>query len=116
MNQFILLLPHEPGRYEDLPEDDYMSIIADYVAWVEARSAEGVYKGGHKLTADRRVVVEAGNGGIEAHDSPLAEAAEVLGGLMVIEAKDFDAAVEIAKSHPHLVHNSRIEIRQIHEV
>jgi hypothetical protein len=32
---------------------------------------------------------------------------------MVIEAADYRAAVEIARTHPHLVHNKTLEIRQL---
>lgn len=116
MTHFALLLPHAPDRYTGLSEDDYMTIIGDYTAWVETLTAEGVYKGGHKLTDDRCVELTSGDSGIEVHDSPFTEVSEILGGLMIIEADDFDVAVRIAKTNPHLKHNSRIEIRQIHSI
>ena len=46
------------------------------------------------------------------HDGPFADAAEILGGYMVIYAADYDEAVEIARSHPHMKHNETILIRQ----
>lgn len=116
MTEFALLLPHAPDRYEGLTEDEYMAVIADYVAWVEKLTADGIYKGGHKLTDDRGVVVSAADGGIDIHDSPFAEMSEILGGIMIIEAADYAAAVEIVKTHPHLKHNARVEIREIHSV
>lgn len=113
MAQFALMLNHAPDRYQDLSEDEYLDIIKDYVAWVEEMTAKGVYTGGHKLTEGAGRTLTANDGAVEVHDGPFAELAEVLGGLMIIEAADYDAAVEIAKTCPHLVHNRSLEIRQI---
>ncbi len=116
MKSFALLLNHAPDRYQNLAEADYMEIIKDYVAWVEKLSAEGTYKGGHKLVEGAGKTLTNANGNTEVHESPYTELAEVLGGLMIIEAEDYDAAVAIAKTHPHLVHNISLEIREIHDV
>lgn len=113
MAQFALLLPHTPGRYDGLDQDAYMAIIKDYIAWVEKLTAAGVYQGGHKLVSEPGRVLAARNGAVEVHDSPLAEVTEILGGIMLIAADDYDQAVEIARSHPHLKHNDRIEIRKV---
>jgi hypothetical protein len=43
-----------------------------------------------------------------------AAAAEApLGGYFIVEAKDWDAAMEIARSCPHLAHGGTIEVREI---
>jgi len=116
MKSFVLFLPHDPDRYNDLGEDDFMEIIKDYVGWVEDQTEKGVYKGGHKLVDGTGKNVTQTATGIEVHDGPFTELAEVLGGLMVIEAADYDSAVAIAKTHPHLKHNKTIEIREIDDV
>lgn len=113
MNTYALLLNHAPDRYEGLSEDDFMDIIKDYVAWVEKLAADGTYVGGEKLADGPGRVLTKSGGGIEVHDTPLAELTEVLGGFMLIRAADYGAAVEIAKTCPHLVHNSSLEIREV---
>lgn len=116
MPQFALLLPHAPDRYAGLNEDDYMAIIKDYIAWVEKAAADGVYQGGHKLTDSPIKTLTSGNGGVEVHDSPSTEVAEILGGVMIIEAPDLAGAVEVAREHPHLKHNTTLEIRAVDAV
>lgn len=116
MPTYALLLNHAPDRYDGLSEDEYMAIIRDYVAWVESMTEKGVYKGGHKLDDAPGKVLGSNGGSIDVHDSPFAEVSEVLGGLMLIEAADYDAAVEIAKTCPHLVHNRSLEIRKVDDV
>ncbi len=116
MAQYALLLTHAPNRYHDLSENDYMAIIKDYVDWVEKLTADGIYKGGHKLVDEAGKILSNTGGSTEVHEGPYTELAEVLGGLMILEAESYDAVVEIAKTHPHLIHNSTLEIREIHDV
>ena len=116
MTTYALLLNHAPDRYDNVSEDEYMAIIKDYVGWVQQMSDDGIYQGGHKLNTGPGKVLTSGGGGVDVHDSPFAELSEVLGGLMLIEAEDYEHAVEIAKSCPHLVHNTTLEIREVDDV
>lgn len=116
MQQFALLLNHAPDRYSGLNEDQYMGIIKDYVAWVEEMTAKGAYIDGHKLSEIPGKTLSSESGSVEVHDSPFAELSEVLGGIMVIQAKDFDDAVRIAADHPHMKHNTSMDIRQLENV
>lgn len=116
MNTYMLLLNHAPDRYHDLSEDEYMAIIADYVAWTEKLTAEGIYTGGEKLADGPGKLLTRTDSGVEVHDSPMAELAEVLGGVMMIKATDYDAAVEVAKTCPHLKYHAGLEVREVHAV
>ncbi len=113
MRHFALLLNHAPDRYTGLSHDSMMDIIKDYVAWVEDLSAKGIYQGGHKLIDTPGQTLTCADGGITVTDAPFAEVSEILGGLMIIAAEDMDAATAIAKTCPHLVHNSTLEIREV---
>jgi len=114
MSKYLLLLNHAPDRYTRLDADERLSILKDYVAWVEEMTERGVYVAGYKLTESARRLTANGKG-VEVHDSPLAELSEVLGGFMMIHAENYDAAVALTRSHPHLVHNHYIEIREVEE-
>jgi hypothetical protein len=113
MAKFVLLLNHAPDRYARLSEDEAMTIFKDYMQWMEKATSDGFCTGGYKLSAGPGRILTAVDGGVDVHDSPFAELSEILGGLMVIEAADYRAAVEIARTHPHLVHNKTLEIRQL---
>lgn len=112
MAKFVLMLPHAPDRYTNLGEEDFMELMKDYVGWVEDMAAKGKYLSGEKLLDEGGKVVTKASGGLEVHDGPFTEVAEILGGYMVISAADYDEAVEIARSHPHMKHNDKIIIRQ----
>ncbi len=114
MSHYALLLPHTPNRYSKLSESEFMDTMKDYIAWVEELTKDGTFVGGHKLADEPGKLLVATESGVELHDGPFAEMTEVLGGIMVIQAEDYDDAVRIARTCPHLIHNSRIEIRQVH--
>ncbi len=113
MSKFAFLLNHAPDRYSSLSEDSAMAIFKDYMEWMQGAAKSGVCDGGYKLSEGPGKIVSSKGGGFTVHESPFAELTEVLGGIMVVNAPDFDAAIEIAKAHPHLVHNQSIEIRQL---
>jgi len=49
-------------------------------------------------------------------DGPFGEAKEIIGGCTIVQAKDINEAVEIAKSCPILETNANIEVRPIQKV
>ena len=67
-------------------------------------------KGFHRLAEDSGKVLRNGR----VTDGPYSEAKEVLGGYFLIEAANYDQAVERTKDHPHLHYGGTIEVRAIH--
>jgi hypothetical protein len=46
-------------------------------------------------------------------DGPYTEGKEVVGGFFIINAKDIDEAVELAKDCPDLGQGSKVQVRQV---
>ena len=76
---------------------------------------KGQLKGGHKLVDGTGRIMHSAGGKLSVTDGPFAEAKEVLGGMFIIQAENYDQAVAIAGDCPHLDYGS-IEIRQIDRV
>src|SRR5579862_6286524 len=55
------------------------------------------------------------NGSVVVTDGPFAETKEQLGGVIVLEARDMEHAVELMSKHPGLHHGAAIEIRPVNE-
>lgn len=122
MPQFMLLLHENPADFQELSPEDMQRIIERYTAWSERLAADGTLVSGIKLrdeggrhlrAAARRP--GAGNGGtpdVRVTDGPYVESKEVVGGLYVVRAPDYDAAVAIARDCPHMA-NGWIELREI---
>ncbi|WP_020400400.1 YciI family protein [Kordiimonas gwangyangensis] len=115
MAQFMLLLHDRLDGFADLSHDQMMDIIKEYTAWTEKMIAEGRFLGGEKLKDEPGRNLTTGAGGVEVHAGPFTEPNEMIGGYMTIEAADYDEAVEIAKTCPHVKYG-RIELREIDQI
>lgn len=116
MASFMLLLHGHTEMPEDISAEDVQGIIGEYVAWRKKVQADGNMIGGEKLTDEGGRHLALRNGEVRVTDGPYAEVKEALGGYFAINAADYDEAVEIAKTCPHIKYGSRIEIRMIDEI
>lgn len=110
MPRYALLLNHAPTRYTEISREEYTEIMTDYFAWVQDKVSEGLYLAGHKLKAEEGISLTSRNGALDIHNITSTEVAEVLGGIMIIEAPNMDVAVDLAKDHPHFVHNTNMMV------
>ena len=112
MSDYILLLHHKPAGFADYSPEDDQKIVAKYVAWREKLASEGKLSGGHKLHDEGGKWMTGRKGAVQVTDGPYAEAKEVLGGLFIIKADNYEQAVAISKECPHLEYG-RIELRAV---
>lgn len=113
----MLLLHESTTRGEDLGPAEIQAIIARYMAWSQAMREKKVLLGGEKLD-DRsgRVLRRGAAGEVVLRDGPFAETKETIGGYFLLDCRDYDEAVELARTCPHLELCGTIEVRQIEEV
>jgi hypothetical protein len=85
-----------------------------WFAWFKDLGAKGHIKDpGHPLEHTGKVVT--GKKKI-VNDGPFAEAKDVVGGYIVIEAKDLDQAVELSKGCPIFEVGGSVEVRPIQKM
>lgn len=115
MAKYILFLHDNPAAFGNPSPEEMQAIIGRYKAWGRKMGEEGRMLGSNKLTDEGGKHLRRSNGRLEVQDGPFAEAREVLGGYFMLEAADYDEAVRLAESCPHLDFG-RIEVRQVHEL
>jgi len=93
------------------PEEMQQS-FQKWMAWIKTMKAKGQYLAGEPLEDEPAKVVR-GPRGSRISDGPYAEAKEVVGGYMLIAAKNFKDAVRIAKACPGLARGGAVEVRQV---
>ena len=115
MPQFMLLLHEPPSDNSNVSPEEIQKIIGEYSDWRSRLEAEGRMVAGHKLKDEggRDLSAQGDSGAVRVVDGPYAEAKEVVGGFFILRADDYDEAVEISKSCPHLTYGSHIELRQV---
>jgi hypothetical protein len=108
MSEFTFLFR---GRDTSASPEQMQKTMQKWVAWFKDLNANGCIKyPGHPLEATGKVV----SGKAKAvHDGPYAEAKDVVGGYMLIEARDLAHAVEISKGCPILEVGGSVEVRPV---
>lgn len=112
MPSYILLL-HDTGTMPaSMSPEDIQAVIQRYVAWRQRIQQGGRRVDGHKLADGTGRVMRGAVGSAKVTDGPYAEAREVIGGLFIIEANDYDEVVALCQDCPHLEFGT-IEIREV---
>jgi hypothetical protein len=113
MDGYMLLLHESSTDFADASPEDIQKIIAEYVEWRDRIAQNGRLIGGEKLADEGGRHLTMNGGEIRVTDGPYAEAKEALGGYFAIKANDYDEAVEMSRTCPHLKYGGRIEVRKI---
>ena len=113
MAQYMLLLHETAGDFAELSAEDIQQIISEYVAWSNSLAEQGKMVGGEKLKDQGGKNLTMQNGSLRVTDGPFAESKEVIGGYFTIAADNYDEAVELAGTCPHLKYGGRIELREV---
>jgi hypothetical protein len=111
MSEFTYLFR---GRETSAPPEDMQKTMEKWVAWFKELGANGHIKDpGHPLEHTGKVVKGKQK---TVNDGPYAEAKDVVGGFVVIDAKDIDHAVELSKGCPILEVGGSVEVRPIQKL
>ena len=113
MSQYMLLLHESTTDFADLSAEDIQQVIGEYVAWRNSVAEKGKLVGGAKLKDEGGKSLTMTNGALRVTDGPFAESKEVIGGYFTIFADDYDEAVAITETCPHLKYGGWIELREI---
>jgi hypothetical protein len=102
------------GWDEGMPPTDSAKALDAMMAWVHGLLEQGVATFSSPLARMGKIV--SGNNGGSITDGPFAEAKEVVGGYIVVNAPDLDAAAAIASGCPLLKHGVTLDVREmVHE-
>jgi hypothetical protein len=111
MNDFTFMFR---GRETSASPDQMQKTMEKWVVWFKDLGANGHLKDpGHPL--EPRGAVVKGKDKVVT-DGPYAEAKDVIGGYVVIAARDLAQAVELSKGCPILDVGGSVEIRPIQEL
>jgi hypothetical protein len=111
--KFMLLIHGDEQAMMDNTKVDATGMSPDYAAYNEALAKAGAMLGGERLQPTTTAAsVRVRNGKTEVLDGPYAETHEQFGGYYIIEAADFDAAMDWARRCP-ASHFGTIEVRPV---
>ena len=104
--------PHSPDAWATLSEDEQQAIYHDYMA---LNQTPGVTPGVGLAPPESATTVRVQDGKALVTDGPFAETKEAIGGYLIFEADDLDAAIELAARIPAARLGGAIEVRPVVE-
>lgn len=110
MKDYMLIFLGADYSEMNLSPEQIQGRMTKWMAWNEKMEKQGIMKSGNALHSEGRRV-----SGPErtVTDRAATELKELIGGYYVIQAKDFDAAIEISQDFPDFDLGGIVEIREI---
>lgn len=117
--KYILLIhqgetptPEDPGAWGALSEQEREAVAADYQS---INQTPGVTPGQWMQPPSMATTVRVQDGRTLTTDGPFAEMKDALGGYLIYEADDLDAAIELAARIPAARMGGGVEVRPLVE-
>ena len=91
--------------------EEMQAVMAEWGAWFQ-EVGENLVNGGDALLPTGKIVKSDG----AVTDGPFIEAKELVGGFSIIQADNYDKAVEYAKTCPIMAVGGSVEVRELAEL
>ena len=109
--KYICLGYLEPGKFENMSESERNTVFDECFSYNDELRKNGHLVAEEPLQpANTAVTVSWKNGKVAVTDGPYAETKEQLGGILVLEARDLNHAIQLISQHPG-VKSGPFEIR-----
>src|ERR1041384_6348601 len=112
--KYICFGYYDKSKFDGITESERNAMFDTCFEYDEQLRANGHWAGGEALQpADTARTLSRKNGKLATTDGPYAETKEQLGGILVLEARDMDHAVQLIGQHPALTYGNIFEIRPV---
>jgi hypothetical protein len=99
--KYICLGYIDPSKFGSASEAEVNAMMDSCFAYDDQLRANGHFKNGEALQPpNTAMTLRYANGRVVVTDGPFAETKEQLGGILVLEARDLNHAVELISKHP----------------
>jgi hypothetical protein len=114
--KFICLGYAEEKKWDDLPQERLEAMMEECFAYDDVLRENGHFLGGEALqNSNAAKTLHFTGDKVIVTDGPYVETKEQLGGILILEAKDMDHAVELMRKHPGVRLGGPFEIRPADE-
>ncbi len=99
--KFICLGYIEPNKFESMSERERDAMVDECFAYDDELRRNGHFAGGEGLQPPQLAkTLRWTNGKASITDGPYAETKEQIGGILILEARDLNHAIELMSKHP----------------
>jgi hypothetical protein len=91
----------DEAKLEAMPEGEMNAIIDECFAYDDELRRGGHFAGGEGLQSSRNTItLRHRNGKVTVTDGPFVETKEQIGGILFLEARDLNEAIQLLSNHP----------------
>jgi hypothetical protein len=109
--KYICLAYADPKKWGTMSESERNAFVDECFTYDDVLRKNGHFAGGDALQGvENATTLQFQNGKVSVTDGPYAETKEQLGGILILEAKDLNLAIQLMSKHPGVKAGS-IEIR-----
>jgi hypothetical protein len=109
--KYICLGYMDPKKWETMSESERNTFVDECFAYDDVLRKNGHFVGGEALQGSQNATtLRFRSGKVSVTDGPYAETKEQLGGILILEAKDLNHAIQLMSKHPG-VRGGDFEIR-----
>lgn len=99
--KYICLGYMDETTWDTMTESERNAMMDECFAYDDVLRKGGHFAGGEALSSARNATtLRWKNGKVSVTDGPYAESREQLGGILVLEARDLDHAIQLMSKHP----------------
>ncbi len=99
--KYVCLGYFDEKKWESMPESEQKAIMDECFAYDDVLRKGGHFIGGEALQAARNAATLRFQGGkVMVTDGPYAETKEQIGGILLLEARDLNQAIQLMSNHP----------------
>lgn len=110
--KYICFGYYDKAKFDGLPDEERNAMFDTCLEYDDHLRANGYWAGGEALQpAETALTLYWKNGKVATSDGPYIETKEQLGGILVLEARDMNQAVQLMSQHPALTYGNIFEIR-----
>jgi len=110
--KYICLGYYDKEKFDRMTDEDRNAMFDTCLEYDEHLRANGNWGGGEALQPpETALTVSWKNGKVVTTDGPFAETKEHLGGILILEARDMNHALQLIGQHPALTYGNFFEIR-----
>jgi len=107
-----IVLGYTPEKFENMSESERNVMFDECFTYDDELRKNGHWAGGEALQpANTAMTVYWKNGKAAVTDGPYTETKEQLGGILVLEARDLNHAIQLISQHPAVKYGAPFEIR-----
>src|SRR4029079_18992585 len=99
--KFVCLGFYDEAKFAKMPPEEGQRVMEECLAYDDQLRRGGHFLGGEALDSARKAVtLRTEDGKVIVTDGPCAETKEMLGGILLLEARDLSHAIALMSKHP----------------